>query len=111
MIVSLGLLKKSIENYEKTKKEKFSDNWHSANSGMTLAVSTGLLTLSIIFLILEMIVLFYSITIAIRCTTPGPERIVHVVLSIFFTLPYILVSALFTQCGKSILTEKYIIEK
>ena len=111
MIVSLGLLKKSIENYSNIKKEKYSDDWHSVTAGMSLATATGILTLSILFLILEMVVLFYSVTIAIRCTTPGPERIVHMVLSIFFTLPYILVSALFTKCGKAILRSNYTIEK
>jgi hypothetical protein len=59
--------------------------------------------LFIIFFLLELFVLFYAIGIAIRCSTPGSERTVHVVLAIFFTFPYALIAIFFKKCAVNVL--------
>ena len=74
-----------------------------ANAGVSAAFMSFGLIVAIIFFILEVILLFYALKIAIVCTKPGGERTVHVVLAIVFTFPYILLNALFNNCAKNAL--------
>ena len=89
------------------KKEEYSNRYSqldSLDAGMGLGFSTGFLIISVLFLILELLLLFYSIGIVLQCTKPGPERIVHMVLAIMFTAPYALFSVLLNPCAKKYLT-------
>jgi hypothetical protein len=105
MIISTSLLKKAINDRAMASKHQ-SEGYtllESTNAGMSLGFATGFLIMSIVFLFLELLVLFYSINIAVNCTSPGPERIVHVVLAITFTLPYALMNLIFVPCAKKTL--------
>ena len=105
MLISSSLLKSAVENYQlkkKNRKENYS-RVDSIDAGISGAFASFSLVVALIFFALELIVLFYAITIAINCTEPGAERIVNVVLAVVFTIPYMLLNILFNQCAKSTL--------
>jgi NADH:ubiquinone oxidoreductase subunit 3 (subunit A) len=97
MLTSGKLLSDALEKYRK-KKERFSTG-DSISAGAVSAIDTGLLVFAIIFFVMEIILIFYAIIIAFTCTEPGPERIVHVVLAVFFTIPYVLLMVIFNKCA------------
>jgi hypothetical protein len=102
MLFSTSLLKNSVEKYQKSRKEKYTYK-ESANAGFTASFTSFMLVLSLVFFTFEFILLFFAISIAVNCTTGGYERIVHLVLAVTFTLPYMLVASFFSDCGKTIL--------
>ena len=111
MLFSINLLRRALKDRsvgdKNRKKEKYSNKYSeldSLDAGMGFGFVTGFLIISVLFLVLELLVLFYSIGIAINCTKPGPERIVHIVLAIMFTSPYALLSVLLNPCAKTYLT-------
>lgn len=103
MLFTSSLLFKAIknrENYMKlTGKEGYSPS-DSIDAGMSLGFVTGFLIIAIVFFMLELLVMFYCIRIALVCTSPGPERIVNMVLAIMFTFPYALLNIVFVPCAK-----------
>jgi hypothetical protein len=110
MLFSINFLRRSLKDrkkaIERKKKEKYSHNYSrigSLNAGMSFGFATGMMIISVVFLILELLLLFYSIGIVLRCTKRGPERIVHMVLAIIFTVPYALFSVLLNPCAKEYL--------
>ena len=95
MIISLSLLTSAAEKY----KEKHSMlKKHSYTSATYI-----LLIVSILFFMLEVIVMFFAINIAVHCTEKGPERTVHLILAITFTFPYMLMSIFFNKCANKFL--------
>lgn len=100
MLTSFSVFQSALERYQKyrKKKEKYSV-LQSGGGGLAAGLASGFLVVAILFLALEFVVMFFSINVAIKCTQPGPERIVHVVLAIAFTFPYILLSLLFNKCA------------
>jgi hypothetical protein len=106
MIISTSLLKKALNDRAKASKrhsEGYSSRIDSTNVGMSFGFATGFLVISTIFLMLELIVLFYSVNIAMKCTSPGPERIINIALAISFTFPYALLNIIFVPCAKKTL--------
>lgn len=75
----------------------------STNAGMSLGFATGFLVIAGVFLLLELMVLFYCVGIAYSCSKSIPERIVNIVLAITFTLPYALVNMVFVPCARKTL--------
>jgi len=104
MLFSTNLLKNSVENYQNSKRENFTQK-EAANAGFSSGFISFMLVLSLVFFVLEFILLFFAVNIAIRCTKGGYERIVHIVLAVTFTLPYMLLTVFFGECGKNILKE------
>ena len=111
MLLSSSFLKTTYERYMKNK-EKLKKNskinilenynvLQSSAAGISASFDGFILILAIIFFVLELLLLFYAISLALRCTKPGPERIVHVTLSFTFTLPYILIASFFSKCAQS----------
>lgn len=100
MLTSFSLFQSALERYQKSKKkkEKYSV-LESGTGGLAAGLASGFLVLAIIFLALEFIVMFFGINIAIKCTKSGPERIIHIVLAIAFTFPYVLLSIMFNKCA------------
>jgi lipopolysaccharide/colanic/teichoic acid biosynthesis glycosyltransferase len=111
MIISLSILQKSLykhlknsnQNNISSNKENFSI-WQSINSGMNSVFTSTFLVLAIIFFCLEILLMFYAIILSIKCSKPGPERIIHFVLAIMFTYPYILLMLLFNKCTSDVLS-------
>lgn len=119
MIISSTYLKNALEKYKEYKKKKsissttkeglkgtVKEGYTTADgiaAGSDAAFASFGVVVAIIFFILELILLFYAILMAINCSKPGSERIVNVVLSITFTLPYILLKSMFEPCSKNTL--------
>lgn len=108
MYVSTTLLNQAWEKYKKNqaKYDEINEGYsgtESAGAGAAAAFDAFFLVLAVIFFILEVVVLIYGIIIAINCTKGGAERIVHVVLAIGFTFPYVLFMAVFNGCAQSVL--------
>ena len=98
MLFSTNFLKNSIENYNKSK-NKGDDTLKQIKGGMSLAFYTFILSISIIFFIFELFLLYYAICIAIYCSESREERIVNFVLATVFTLPYVLIKITFDPCS------------
>lgn len=75
----------------------------SSADGVSRAFDSFLLAAALLFFILELFLLFYALSIALRCTKAGPERILHVGLAAVFTTPYALVAAFFSKCAQDTL--------
>ena len=109
MLISISLLKNSLKNYNKVQKN-LKENYsfgQAAGAGTSAAFISFFLVVSYIFFILELILLFYAINMAIVCTEGGPERIVNIVLAVTFTIPYVMLNILFNDCAKQTLKIKY----
>ena len=104
MLLSTNALLKALKYKKKNKTEGYS-KLDSIQSGIDFGFATGFLIIATMFVFMELLVLFYSLKIAITCTSPGPERIIHVVLAMTFTLPYILMTMIFVPCAKQTLTK------
>ena len=59
-----------------------------------------ILTLAIALFIMELIVLVYAVRVALACSEPGANRITHVILAVFFTIPYLLFALFMGPCHK-----------
>ena len=97
MLTSGKLLSEALEKYRKHRENY--NNGNSVSKGAVSALDTALLIFAVIFFVMEIILIFYAIIIAFSCTEAGPERIVHVVLAVFFTIPYILLMVVFNKCA------------
>lgn len=111
MIISTSLLKNAIDKYSTIKKRENYNDLDAANQGATAAFNAFLVIIALIFFILELILLFFAILIALNCTKAGAERIVHIVLAVIFTLPYMLLNVLFNSCAKNTLISAKIFSK
>lgn len=101
MIVSGTILKNTVERYRRAQKKKERYSISTAfDAGSSTAFAAFGLVVAVIFFILELLLLFYAVSTALTCTAPGPERIVNIVLSITFTIPYMLLNTLFNKCTK-----------
>ena len=109
MLTSFSVFQSALEKYQqfRKKKEQYS-NWESAAGGLSAGFATGFLVVAIIFVALELLVMFFAINVAFRCTQGGAERIVHLVLAVVFTLPYMLLSLLFNKCAVDVIRGNYV---
>ena len=103
MFVSGLALKNSLEKYRKSKrKERYSALSSTKNASKT-AVSGVYLAVALIFFVIELVVLYYAITIALSCSQKGPERVVNVILAALFPFPYVMLNLLLNNCAKTTL--------
>lgn len=103
MIISITLLKNSVEKYNNYKKENFTLSKKSINKGVNDAYFTFLIFVSFLFFVIELIMLYFAIFIAIYCSNSKEEKIVNFGLAVIFTGPYILLNILFNPCAKEYL--------
>ena len=128
MLISSGMLKNSIEKYNNNKRLKETYKARSAegntegNNGGETEVGSGsnkevnivyapesdlylvlMLAVSFIFFVFEFLLLVIAIMIAINTTSEGKERFVHLVLAIFYTMPYLLLMAVFNEGARNYL--------
>lgn len=104
MFISTTILKNSIDSYHKNKKEyyHYSEDDNSEDNLednkiiiFKLVFNLIILVIAIIFFIMELLVLIYAVNIAINCSSVGKNRIVHLVLAVMFTSPYMLLNIFF----------------
>jgi len=89
MYVSISLLKKSCDRYFKNNlKENFDDK--ESTSKVASNLNCMFLITSIIFFVIELILLIFALRIAISSSQSGQDRLLHVLLAITFTMPYLL---------------------
>ena len=101
MLITGTMLRSSLDRYRNSRRSR--ENYSTgtgASSGMSAAFASFALAVSVIFFVLELVLLFYAINIALVCTKGGPERIVNIVLAVTFTIPYVLLNILFNKCAK-----------
>jgi hypothetical protein len=106
MYISISYLNKTLKDRARAINQTNKENYSSLDSfqeGLSVGTLTGFVVVATIFFILEILVLFYCLQIVINCTKAGPERVVHIVLAIMFTLPYALFSVIFVPCAKKTL--------
>ena len=115
MLISTAFLAKAAKTYNDARKkqqkikEKYKELYPNGSVGQSVGngISTGfelfILMIAVVFFLLELVVLFYSIMIAMACTKSGAERVVHVTLAILWTFPYALIAIFFNPCAKSVL--------
>ena len=56
---------------------------------------------SVLFFLVELVVLYYAVSLAIKCSAQGPERVINVILAVTVTIPYMLLNMLLNQCVKT----------
>lgn len=99
MIISSSILNKALQAIPK--KAHIIKNDGNAVMDSTKHFKIFFLIIAIIFVIMELLVLFYAVNMAIKCTKAGHERTVHFVLATVFTFPYALISMFFSPlCQK-----------
>ncbi len=116
MLISTSFLAKAAKTYNDAKKrqqkvrEKYKElygNGVSVGQSIGRGINTGfelfILMIAVVFFLLELVVLFYSIMMARYCTKSGSERVVHFTLAAMFTFPYALISIFFSPCAKAAL--------
>ncbi len=111
MLISTAFLAKAAKTYNDAKKrqQKVRERYNGVSVGQSLGrgISTGfelfILMIAVVFFLLELVVLFYSIMMAFYCTKAGAERVVHFTLAALFTFPYALISIFFSPCAKAAL--------
>ena len=136
MLISSSMLKNSIEKYnnykrlKETYKMRSTDgstdgtNGGSANGETTTVIVTPggnsdvenklesdlylvlMLTISFIFFVFEFLLLVIAVMVAVQTTTEGKERFVHLVLAVFYTMPYLLLMVLFNKKAQDYLSKK-----
>jgi len=61
------------------------------------------LFVSVVLFILELILMTFAVNIAMRCGNDRRERIIHVLLAVLFTIPYLLFSMFFGKCKSNLM--------
>lgn len=89
MLFSGIIMKNAVENYKSKENYK-----HEKKPSLVYLVLATLL------LVIEFMVLFYAITIALSCGESNAEKFLHVILALFFTLPYLTAMLIFQPCAK-----------
>lgn len=100
MIVGLSLLEHASKRLREAKQdiktqENFGDDASAEKKLDTMeGAEVGILfvvyMIAVAFLILELLLVFYAVKLAMKQSQPGMNRIAHVSLALFFTFPYLL---------------------
>ncbi len=96
MLTSLYLLTSAKDCHDKCDKLA---HRHEVTT-MDKVVAFLLLSFAIALFIMEIVVLVYAVRIALVCSEPGANRVAHVILAVFFTIPYLLFSLFLAPCHK-----------
>lgn len=95
MLVSSIFTKHAVDNYNKENYEG-SENYQSSLAALIIAV---------VFLVIEIALLYYAISIALASSTTNEGKFINVILAITLTMPYLLLNVLFNPAAKSVLGE------
>lgn len=97
MLISSTMLKNAIVKSRKH---------HNDDDKLSPAVTGYFIFILTIFFILELIVLFYSIKIAVKTTKIGPERTVNIILACMLSFPYMMFNILLNPAAREVLGSK-----
>ena len=97
---SLFLNKASITKNKN--KEKYSFRKAVEAGGYTAYINFYYIT-GILILILELFFILCNISIVFKCTKPGTERIINMIIAIIIPIPYMFGNILLNSCAKQTL--------
>jgi hypothetical protein len=97
MLVSLTVTSKAVEHY---KKNHHKENYEGSCGGGS---SLMLLIVAVVFLIVEIAMLYFAIKVALASGKSSATTFVNVVLALTMTLPYLLLSLLFNPDARAAL--------
>lgn len=97
MIPSTILTCKAVDYYTKNHKRESYDATCGGSPSLLL------LTVSIIFLIIEICMLYFAIKVALASGKSRETTFVHVILALTLTLPYLLISLIFNPDARAAL--------
>ena len=95
MLVSSVFTKHAIENYNK-------ENYAGSFNFQT---AFAVLIISVVFLVIEIALLYFAISIALASSNTNEGKFINVVLAITLTMPYLLLNVLFNPVARSVLGE------
>ena len=78
------------EHFENAASEGQHDGHDDILGGAEHGILFVVYMIAIAFFILELLLIFYAVKLAIKQSQPGMNRIAHVTLALFFTFPYLL---------------------
>ena len=61
-------------------------------------VASIYVVVSAVLFLFELAAVYYSVALALKCSSPGPGRIINIILAITIPLPYLLSNLLFNKC-------------
>ena len=116
MLITTNMLKTAANKLAKSKAkqkaaraEKFQNamtgitGTDSFGAGVEVGFNTFIFACSILFFVLELMLLVMAVVVALRCTTTVNERVVHLTMAVIFTLPYMLGMVLLNPCARAVL--------
>ena len=106
MIISGNFLRTSFDKYNQLKKIHQNNNYlkkSKDHNDLSLSFYKFILVLAIIFFIMELVLLYFAILIAINCAESDKERVLNFIMATMFTSPFILTKIVFDPCTKSYL--------
>lgn len=90
MIVGSLFLKNALNNFDENK-----ENFEYDTQKKSQCISCVIVALVVI--IVELALLYFALDIAINTTTSNPEKFIHVMLALLFTMPYLLIMVVFSK--------------
>lgn len=93
MLTSLSLLAYCKATY-KPKNEGYEDDTPTVSSNY------GLMVLAFTVFVVEVLLLIFCWKVALTCTKSPQEKVVHLILATFFTLPYAILVVVLRMCKK-----------
>ena len=106
MLISSKFLNDAMKNYKEGKENYHhpEDNNYPKHKDTQSMISLIYFIIAVLVFVAELILLVYLLMGALKCTQPGPERILHILLIVFFTYPYALLTAFFgNKCNMDVL--------
>lgn len=116
MLITTNMLKASANRLakaramqKKARKERFQNAMSgitgidSIGAGVEVGFNTFIFACSVLFFVLELMLMVMAIVVALKCTTTVNERVVHLTMAIVFTMPYMLGMVLLNPCARAVL--------
>jgi hypothetical protein len=100
MLLSYLMITNTYDNLNKISVEKYTEKENPKKSSKILFYG------AIIFFIMELILFSYAIVITKLCSRNIHETIIHSILAITFTTPYVFFSMLSNPCAKDLFIKK-----
>ena len=99
MLVSSLLVNSAVKHYNKNSKKENLQGSCNSNPGPSLL----LLIVAVVFLVVEIAMLYFAIKVALASGKSSATTFVNVVLAMTMTLPYLLLSLLFNPDARAAL--------
>lgn len=102
MILSTNFLNYSLIKYN-NENIRIKENYNHENDKNKNEMNCAMFYAAVIFMIVEIILLYYAIIISLRISRNNTERIIFILLSITYTTPFVLFMILFNEDARKAL--------